>query len=278
LEHHPEYKDLGHRAIANVLMAYERHCALFDDWIYKWNDPENKEKHWYQLLFSKLTSNSTFDKLCENQLSIITFNYDRSLEYFLLQAIKAKYGVGNSNGAKALCSIPIIHLYGKLGSLGSYCDKDPAVPYGHDMILRDNIRKASMCIHTINDEFAADNPAFVEARNLIRRAESIYFLGFGYHEENMKRLFTDHGSQVPYNILRGKGDRDKDRKGPHCCGTALGLSPHHQKKLGEMGLDNMKGDYGYRYRHHNANRNSMWFFPETTIYDFLYHSPHSILD
>lgn len=297
LEHHPEYVDLGHRAIAGILLPYETRKSLFDDWIDKWNDPSNEEKHWYQLLFGKL--NTKLEDFDNNQLSIVTFNYDRSLEYFLWQAIKAKYKeIDWELASQKLRTIPIVHLYGKLGSLFRCEDETgPCVPYGgigrlpralqnripnrngdESVLLCDHIDKASECINTIHEEYAPDNPSFVKARELIKNADRIYFLGFGYHEENMKRLFTDHESQEPYNILKGAGDHDNARKGPKCFGTALGISPHQQKKLGERGLDNMRGDYGYRYRHHNANRNSMWFFPETTIWDFLYHSPHSTFD
>ena len=54
LEHHPEYVDIGHRVIAGILLPYETRESLFDDWIDKWDDPKNEEKHWYQLLFTKL--------------------------------------------------------------------------------------------------------------------------------------------------------------------------------------------------------------------------------
>ena len=261
LEHHPEYKEIGHRAIASILLAYETHASLFDDWVLKWDDPNNNEKHWYQLLFSNL--NSTFDGFSKNQLSIITFNYDRSLEYFLLHSIGAKYkDVDKAQAGEKLRTIPIVHLYGKLGALEHY-DKDGIfVPYGDGKIFRASITNASNSINTINDEYAADQPAFVEARKLIKAAERIYFLGFGYHEENMKRLFTDHTSSEAYNILKEKGQ--------FCFGTTKGISPHHRRKLEKIGLKKMSGN-------HKANP-SGHRFPEMTVYDFLFYNDHSALD
>ena len=119
LQHNTKYFDVGRRAIANVLLRKEKHEELFDTWIDKWLDPENKDKHWYQLLFSKL--NAPFEDFDKNDLTIITFNYDRSLEYFLWESMKAKYSDQDEKSTlEKLHKIPVIHVYGKLGSLPTY--------------------------------------------------------------------------------------------------------------------------------------------------------------
>ena len=97
LEHNPKYFETGRRAIANVLTRKEGREELFEGWIDKWLDPENKEQHWYQLLFSKL--NAPFKDFDKNDLTIITFNYDRSLEYFLWESMNAKYSEQDEKSA-----------------------------------------------------------------------------------------------------------------------------------------------------------------------------------
>ena len=50
---------------------------------------------WYEYLWRRLQDETGGDleKLMQNKLSVITFNYDRSLEHFLFTAIKATYGL-----------------------------------------------------------------------------------------------------------------------------------------------------------------------------------------
>lgn len=124
MEQHEEYIELGKYAIAATLLPLERHLFLFDHWIDKWLDPNNSERHWYQLLFTKLDASQ--DKFEHNQLRIVTFNYDRSLEHYLYHCIKAKYrGISEGYAKFLLSKIQVIHVYGQLGSL----DK---VPYDMD--------------------------------------------------------------------------------------------------------------------------------------------------
>ena len=71
LEHRPEYLQIGKLSIALCIMAHEHEKKLF-----------NAQRNWYDYLRIKL--NSSFDEFGDNKLSIITFNYDRSIEHYLL--------------------------------------------------------------------------------------------------------------------------------------------------------------------------------------------------
>jgi len=274
LEHHPDYEDIGHRAIASVLLPYETQASLFDSWLDKWTDSTNKEQHWYQYFFPRL--NSTLENFGNNDIAVVTFNYDRSFEYFLLRAIRAKYkGIDWQEAKQKLRTIPIIHLYGKLGSLTpSEVDSDPPVGYGGVekipstgtfLLSREKIDQAASCIKTINDEYAPDQPEFVKARQLISKAERVYFLGFGYLEENMKRLFTEKGKDN-YNLLKDQRNVQyvKDYK---FYGTTYGLSIHDRNKLSRIGLFNK-----------NIHSDISSPFPDATIYDFLHNCEYSSLD
>jgi len=44
-------------------------------------------KSWYEYLFNQLTTR--FDDFEKNKLSILTFNYDRSLEFYLFTCMRA---------------------------------------------------------------------------------------------------------------------------------------------------------------------------------------------
>ena len=271
LEHNPQYFEVGRRAIANVLIRKEKHAELFDKWIDKWLDPENKDKHWYQLLFSKL--NAPFEEFDKNNLKIITFNYDRSLEYFLLKSMKAKYSEKTEEEVLAkLHTIPILHIYGKLGNLPIYDSENPTVLYdifGTNRVPTEEqwynyVSQASQNIITIHQSKEMGD-VLTKAQEYLRRAERIYFLGFGYDETNMQRLFVLNG----INLL------GQEKLGGKCFGTAMGISPHQKRFLMRFGLSRMQLDWDNELK---GNRNKPLNFPNCTIYDFLYYNPYSSLE
>ena len=265
LEHNKEYYKIGVRAIASILLRKELHNGLFENWIDKWLDADNNENHWYQLLFSKL--NAPFEDFQKNKLTIITFNYDRSLEYFLLKSMISKYANQLPEEViKKLRNIPILHMYGKLGSLPDYDLDGDFVPYNLfeiDAKHRDEIYNASNNIVTIHQAEQLE-ATIKEAQKYMLEAKRIFFLGFGYDKTNMERLFFSDGE----NLLA-------DRLGGQCFGTAYGLSPHHLGYLQSFGMARMKGDATNRARGISYRP---LCFPDCKIYDFLYHNPYSVLD
>ena len=266
LQHNTKYLEVGRRAIANVLLRKEKHEELFDNWIDKWLDPDNKDKHWYQLLFSKL--NAAFEDFDKNDLTIITFNYDRSLEHFLWESMKAKYSDQDEHSIlEKLRTIPVIHVYGKLGSLPTYDAEGSPVPYGLHGAQKAQMAAyldfASQSIFTIHQAEMED--VTTKVQESLSRTERIYFLGFGYDNINMGHLFMVYGN----NLLKERG------LGAKCSGTAMGVSPHQKLYLGNFGLSRMKSDY---VRECKGDTDQPSKFPDSTIYDFLYYNPYSILD
>jgi len=269
LEHNPKYFEIGRRAIANILLRKEKHNELFDNWIDKWLDSSNKDKHWYQLLFSKL--NAPFEEFEKNCLKIITFNYDRSLEYFLLKSMRAKYSEQNQEAILAKLNNISIHVYGKLGSLPDYDTEGSKVPYDlfsqpqakEIHLWRQCVYDASQYIITVHQ--AKEIKTVIEkAQEYLLDASRIYFLGFGYDKTNMERLFLRYGT----NLLKW------ENLGNKCLGTALGISPHHKEYLIQLGLAHIVTDRDEE----DCERHRPARFPNSTIYDFLYFNPYSRLD
>ena len=117
LESRPEYIDVGKAAIAHYLIPYEIPGTLWPekkknvDGTYRWEKPR-----WYEYLFQKLKAEAETPKaFSENRLSIITYNYDRSLEYFLFTSIRNTFGLDESAAAQVFSTIPIVHIHGMLG-------------------------------------------------------------------------------------------------------------------------------------------------------------------
>jgi len=167
---------LGKLAIAYALIPFENEEPLFYD------------NSWYSILFNKI--NSSFENFDKNKVSFITFNYDRSLEYFLLTTLKNRYQKTEQECAAKLKNIPIVHLYGKLALLP--WEKINSSDYTREYnpkITPHFLRKSSTSLKIIYDKVdVPKDPDFKKAKLLLSGARKIYFLGFGYHADNLERL------------------------------------------------------------------------------------------
>ena len=176
LEHRgEEEKDLGKLAIAYALIPLEKADILFST------------SSWYNTFFNKIKP--TFTDFERNRISFITFNYDRSLEHFLMTALVNQLNETEQRVAEKLTKIPIIHLYGKLGKLPWETVKmdDYSRDY-NPLVLPHLLRRSSKSLKIIHDQVLPDNEDFRQARKLLSNARKIYFLGFGYHKDNLERL------------------------------------------------------------------------------------------
>lgn len=215
-----EIIEFGKKAIAATLLKYEKEEPLFNYYL-----QNEKEKYpWYRYLWQKM--NTSFDDL-EKNLSIITFNYDRSLEYFLFNALKKNYVGKNIDLYKNISdSIPIIHVYGKLGYLPwEFPEGEKTVPYDYDWDKssddntglyeqRSLILNASNKIKIVHENEEIENHR--QIRILLSRARKIFFLGFGFNPINLKRLIGN--VKVSNCNIRGTmykldpGDKNKARQ------------------------------------------------------------------
>lgn len=197
LERRPEFLEIGKAAIATALMPYEQEVALL---------PRENEPRWYEYLFTKLDAGP--ERFEQNQLSIITFNYDRSLEQFLFLALKNSYGFSDSEVVKLLRSVPIIHVHGQLGPAAFEAGgRQYASPFSND-----EIRLTAAGIR-IAHETAEDDEQFGKARDRLASARKICFLGFGYHPANVKRLRLDNLKHGPIMIACTNGLTEQEQNG-----------------------------------------------------------------
>ena len=171
LEHRPDLLDVGKAAISQELIAYEGSSRLFEG-----------DMDWYAYLYQRM--NSPFMEFGSNKVSIVTFNYDRSIEHFLFTSLKHTYRKGEDKVAEVLSDIPIIHVHGRLGHLP--WQKDGGRSYSQGL-TPDEIRIAAAGIRIIHEQLPRDKE-FEKARAQIASADRIVFLGFGYDETNLNRL------------------------------------------------------------------------------------------
>lgn len=171
------FSEIGKLAIAAILCSFENSNTLHR---------LDNDDDWYVHLWNALVANvHKCEELAGNQVRFVTFNYDRSLEYFLIQSCMATFDVTYEEAVKALEPIKIIHVYGQLGKLDHRCSK-VARPY-QTMLGASELLVAAEGIKII-PESRDDAPEFNEARDLFGWAEQICFLGFGFDPLNVSRL------------------------------------------------------------------------------------------
>jgi hypothetical protein len=113
-----------------------------------------------------------------NNLKIITFNYDRTLEQFIRLALTRFCKADDYHVLEFIGQLPILHVYGNLGSLGKSEDHCPYAPNHHQVIgAASRILTFS---ETVNDNIRE------EISDYFKWADRIVFLGFSYANVNVE--------------------------------------------------------------------------------------------
>ena len=192
LNYNKNFKDIGVLAIATTILKYENTSVLP-------GGDKAISDDWYTYLFKKLRErlddSKSLLKVGDNKVSFITFNYDRSLEYFLyrnLHILSKHSGVSEEQVKETFNKLKFIHVYGKVGFLPFQLDRQDEehriIEYGSSApSFLGNGDIASKFIEVMYDA-RKDKGEINEARELIMGADKIFFLGFGFDEVNLKIL------------------------------------------------------------------------------------------
>lgn len=161
---------LGKLAIASQLLKRENPFNL--------ENPIDSNDHWLMYLWSCLTPNDLpKSEFKNNNIKIITFNYDRVIEQYFQTVLMKYYGVGLDEAIELRKQIEIIHVYGVLQNLEDR-------PYGKI----DAFSKAAEYIKVIPEARKEDDKEFARAKEIISWAKKICFIGFGFDDLNVYRL------------------------------------------------------------------------------------------
>lgn len=204
---------IGKAAIIRSIIEAERDSDLFFDPGNRGNRLvlEKLEGSWF-MRFIRVLGRGIPKKSAEqifDNVSFIVFNYDRCVEFFLLQALQAMYSISVNEAAAIVQDLSIIHPYGTIGELPDL-DNGTQVPFGGLENYDFNYVKLAQRIKTYTEQIAGS-----ETTNRIRmeveRAEQVIFLGFAYHAQNMLLLrpLEEMGSPIPiYGTALGMSDSD----------------------------------------------------------------------
>ncbi len=217
LARNPRFEYIGKRAIICCILDAESKSKFRED-------INNKNWDWYSYLFQRLTEDISdptgYKKLTENNVSFITFNYDRSLEHFICESIENSFNdrrtelnrgiyISSEKSTLDYCKpFPVLHVYGKISDL-PFENPDNGWIYGKivkdAMPIDDMIRN----IRVINDR--CSDGVLAQIRGKIKNADRIFFLGFGFAKENLEVLgapdIFKHGQMI-FGTVYGFEDRE----------------------------------------------------------------------
>lgn len=197
---------LGRAMIAFALMERESHGAgkkNYNRFLSQHREPEDFfnysafKDNWARFIVHKLLLNCRESKyLHNNDVCFITFNYDRSLERNLADALHATAFLERSDVDSFLCPVMpprFVHMYGALES--DVVDKNKFALFGTSATLAQAAEmdavlnaclKAGEKLRVI--DHTKDGPESKQGVQMLDRAETIYFLGFSFDASNISRL------------------------------------------------------------------------------------------
>ncbi|MDG2004538.1 MAG: hypothetical protein P8J20_14540 [Novosphingobium sp.] len=121
-----------------------------------------------------------------DDLSIISFNYDRSIEHFLPYAMVVAFGMSLKEAQEIVgAKLNIIHPYGTVGRLPWQAGEMPDCEWGTEQPW--NIHNLAQQIRT-SSEVVRDHQGLLTIRGMVSNAKRIVFLGFGFQPQNVDIL------------------------------------------------------------------------------------------
>lgn len=216
----PALAAVGKLAIASSILKAERSSTLYvsPDSIYNTVNFQLLADTWFNAFFQLVCLNAQEEDLSDrlSKVRIVTFNYDRTLEHFLYHAIQNYYGTKPERAAEILSHLSILHPYGRVGALPWQC-AGTAVPFGGG-ISSSTLTQVAKTLRTFTEGTSETESQIEQIRNSVFEAETLVFLGFAFHELNLRLLF---GSPRAVPVRYSK----------QVYGTAMGLSESNKKAI-----------------------------------------------
>lgn len=193
--------------IAKAILNAERRSAIYRDELSNPQlPPVDLAGTWFHKFFQLLTEGISKRDVAAifDGISFISFNYDRCLEQFLPTALANYYKLSIEETQKLVEKLKIFHPYGTVGRLPSQLHNDNAVPFGADNVR--DLLSITKELKTFTEQ-NEDVTAIQNIHALVRDADTIVFLGFAFHAQNIE-LLTPKEKCAASKVL----------------GTALGIS------------------------------------------------------
>lgn len=212
------YNGLSHIGIGS-LDEYVKHDnnagpkikKIIGEIIFGCEDQEKLNQKRGECLYSKLFSSIPPEKY--ESFRVVSFNYDRSLEAFFIRGLVARNRCNESRAFEILNALKIVHVHNRLPDLpyengfslpistkrviyGEYQEKRSRLvdqPWHFDEWHVPLERHAQERFKTCYE----NTEVCPEAAKAIQESQRVVFLGFGYHDTNMKTLGYDFNNTNP---------------------------------------------------------------------------------
>lgn len=172
IELNNHFRAIAQFSIARVLLDREN-CELLID-----KTDTYLQAIWYELIDGV----KSIDDFLKNRISFVTFNYDRSLEFFFRTRINAYFHYSPPEKVvEALRSIRILHIFGFLDPIFDvrpYGKKESFIATCRDYF---KISKDITLLHEASENFN-------DANELFQVASQIIIMGFGYEQTTFEKL------------------------------------------------------------------------------------------
>jgi hypothetical protein len=200
--------ECGKVAIASSILEAERRSKLYykRDHIESTINFEAIEGTWYVALFRLLAQQVARSDLGEmfRNITIVSFNYDRCIEHFLIHAIATNYHLKIEDASPLVEALPILRPF---GSVGRYFGRQ-SVPFGTERLPAHQDIIGNLKTYT---EQIEDEASLGAIRGAITKAQVIVFLGNAFHANNMRLLQAGEPLVIPKRVYATrKGISDSD--------------------------------------------------------------------
>lgn len=158
-------------------------------------------EYWIYQLGQLITSGVPRSKIGQTleQLTIINFNYDRSVEHFLPYALVMAYGIELKEAQQVIAEkLDIVHPHGSVGRLPWQKGEAPQAEWGVEQPW--NIHAIAAQLKSLNER-SADRNALRDIRLSVASAKRLVFLGFGFQPQNVDLLFENTLSHNPEVLI-----------------------------------------------------------------------------
>lgn len=145
-------------------------------------------------------------------ISILCFNYDRCIEYYLIEAIRQTFVELSYEDAHRIVSrIQFIHPYGTLGALPEKLlgDGNNSIPFGFDVKHGFDPWSVLDKLKTYTEQIE-DQDMLTLIRGAISEASQIVFLGFAFHPQNMALMELEEATSFKRIFSTGRGIHQRE--------------------------------------------------------------------
>lgn len=185
LTYHPNHRDIARLAITRCLLSLEAKAVV----------EANYEAGFFPTLANGFPHPAT--GVWPDEISLITFNYDRVAKYVVSSILGARHGQAHAEAVCCAFEQAAVHVYGSF-AMGYVFDAQKLrfVPQnrwhgGPSDIAVAEYNESAKGISVIGDDRSSVSPQIGER---IRTADRIVFLGFGFDDTNVRVLGLEGGA------------------------------------------------------------------------------------